>query len=70
MKDNTLLYVGGGLALLYLFMRSTPTAIAAQQNALNQAAALQSQAINANATQANINTGAQLLTNLANDFSS
>jgi hypothetical protein len=67
-KDNTVLYVIGGLGLLYLIMRSTPQAIAAQQAALQNAAALQSQAIQSGATQANIQTGANLLTNLANDF--
>ena len=69
-QDNTALYVIGGLGLLYLVSKMSPTAVAAQQAALQNAAALQSQSIAANANVQNVQTGANLITNLANDFSS
>ena len=69
-QDNTALYVIGGLGLLWLLSKSTPTAVAAQQAALANAAAIQSQSIAANAQSQNIQTGANLIQNLADDFSS
>lgn len=69
-QDNTALYVIGGLGLLWLLSKSTPTAVAAQQAALANAAAIQSQNIAANAQSQNIQTGANLIQNLADDFSS
>jgi len=68
MKDNTVVYVIGGLGLLWLLTKMSPSTQIAQQAALANAAALQSQALQTNATQQNIQTGANLLTNLANDF--
>lgn len=70
MKDNALIYVIGGLGLLYLIMRSTPTAIAAQNAALQSAAALQSQAISTQANESYANTAANLANELSSDFSS
>jgi hypothetical protein len=67
--DNTALYVVGGLGLLYLISKMSPTAVAAQQAALANAAALQSQNIAANANMTNVQTGANLISDLANDFS-
>jgi len=68
-QDNTILYVVGGLGLLWLLSKTSPQAQIAQQAALANAANLQSQALQSQATQTNIQTGANLLTNLANDFS-
>lgn len=68
-QDNTALYVIGGLGLLYLFYKMSPTTIALQNQALESQAALQSQQISAAQNEANIQTGASLATSLANDFS-
>lgn len=68
-QDNTLLYAIGGLGLLYLVYKTSPTAVAAQQAALANAAALQSQNITANANMQNVQTGANLVSDLASDFS-
>jgi hypothetical protein len=51
--DNTVLLVLGGLGLLWLISKSSPTAVAAQQQALASSANLQSQAISANQNIAN-----------------
>jgi hypothetical protein len=67
--DKTLLLVGGGLGLLWLLTKqSSPQQVMAQQAALANAAALQSQSIDASRNVQNIQTGANLLTNLAYDF--
>lgn len=69
-QDNTVVYVIGGLGLLWLMSKMSPTAVAAQQAALANAAAIQSQNIAANANMTNVQTGANLIQNLADDFSS
>lgn len=69
-QNNTALYIVGGLGLLWLVSKMSPTAVAAQQAALANAAALQSQNIAANANMSNVQTGANLIQNLADDFSS
>lgn len=69
MKDDTLLYVIGGVGLLWLMSRMAPASVAAQNAALQQSAALQSQAINTNANISYANTAANLANQLATDFS-
>jgi hypothetical protein len=69
MSDNTPLFILGGLGLLYLVYKSSPTTVAAQQAALAQTAALQSQQIATNANIQYVNTGANLIDELAGDFS-
>jgi len=70
MNDNTLLYVGLGVGALWLLSRnaSQPLSYMQQQAALAQAAAVQSQAINTQAQQQNIQTGANLISQLSNDI--
>jgi len=70
MKDNTILYLGLGAFGLWLLSQMSPTAQAAQQTALANAAALQSQAITSNANVQNVNTAASALENIVGDFSS
>lgn len=67
-QDNTLLYVIGGVGLLWLITRNSPAVIAANNATLAQQAALQSQAIAANAQDTNIQTGANLVNSLVSDF--
>jgi hypothetical protein len=67
-KDNTLMWILGGAGLLWLVSKMSPASAAAQQVALQNAAALQSQAIATNAQNQNIQTGANLIQNLAQDF--
>jgi hypothetical protein len=64
--DNTVLYVIGGLGLLWLLTKMSPTAVAAQQAALASTANLQSQAISANQNVANTATIAGAATGIAN----
>ena len=67
--DNTVVMVLGGLALLYFWAKSNPSNVAAQQVALQDAAALQSQNITTAANMQNVQTGANLIQNLVSDFS-
>ncbi len=66
--DNTAIMVIGGLALLYFWSRSNPANVAAQQVALQDAAALQQQNIQTAANMQNVQTGANLIQNLVGDF--
>ncbi len=69
MNNKTLLYLGLGAGVLWFLSRhSSPASVMAQQAALANAAALQSQAIQTNATQANIKTGVTALENIIGDF--
>lgn len=68
-KDNTVLYLGLGLGALWLFSKMAPASIAAQQAALADAAAVQAQNIQTQANMQNVQTGANLIQNLASDFS-
>lgn len=69
MKDNTVIYVVGGVGLLFLLSKMMPQS-AAQAAAAAQTAALQSQAISAAANTSYANTAANLANELAGDFSS
>jgi hypothetical protein len=69
MKDTEILLLLGGAFALWYVMTQTPAAQAAQQSALAQTAALQSQSIAANQNVSNVNTGANLISQLATDFS-
>jgi hypothetical protein len=67
-KDNTLLFLGLGVAAVVL-LPSLLSQTAAGQAAAAQTAALQSQAINTAANESYANTAANLATSLASDFS-
>ena len=68
-NDNTMIYIIGGVGLLWLLTRNySPAAVAANTAALQQTAALQSAQIAANAQTTNIQTGANLVSNLVDDF--
>ena len=69
-QDDTMLYVIGGIGLLWLISRSNPTVVAANQAALQQSAALQQAQIAATAQNQNIQTGANLVNSLISDFTS
>ena len=69
MQDDTILYVIGGLGLLWLVTQLSPAAQSAQQEALAQAANLQSQAIQTGANVQNVNTVSNALQSIASDFS-
>jgi hypothetical protein len=64
--DNTVLYIVGGLGLLWLITKMSPTAVAAQQAALASTANLQSQQISANQNMANTATIAGAAAGIAN----
>jgi hypothetical protein len=68
-KDNTLLFIGLGVAAVVLLPSLLPGGAAAQAAAA-QNAALQSSAINAAANESYANTAASLASSLATDFSS
>jgi hypothetical protein len=68
-NDDMVFLVLGGLGLLWLVTQASPAAQATQQAALANAAALQSQNIQTQANMQNVQTGANLIQNLASDFS-
>ena len=68
-QDNTVLYVVGGLGLLYLLMKNSPSSLAAQQAALASGANLTSQQIAANQNTANVAAISGAATAIASDFS-